>query len=91
MSADVANGALRRQVDSRGCEAQTARKAADANSANLNFCTNEPVEFHSQQIASDVSVQKLTAELKEVTFQLVTVTAEKLELSTELNDVKVEH
>lgn len=56
----------------------------------LSSVANELVELSKRCVASDLSVQELTAELKEVKLQLAKVTTEKLELLTKLNAVEAE-
>lgn len=59
-------------------EAQAAGKAADEKLAKGHSDANELVELRKRQAALDVSVQELTADLKEINSQLVKVVEEKL-------------
>lgn len=56
--------------------------------ARANNGANKLVVLRQRQTVSNVSVQKLPAELKEVRLQLVKVTAERLELFIKLHAIK---
>lgn len=89
-SAKVALRGSLQQADFRESEAKSAYKSADASLLKANSGAFKLVELRKWQAASDVSLQELTVDLKEVKSQLVKVTAEKLELSATLNVVEAE-
>lgn len=53
-------------------------------------CESEVLYLHDRQAASEISVQELKTNLKNVKSQLVNVFAEKLELCTKLNSIEAE-
>lgn len=66
MSSNIALGTLLEQAESCERVAQAERAATDVELAKANSGADELLELRKRQAASDVSVQELTAELKDV-------------------------
>lgn len=77
-SVNIAQEARLLQAKSRVCEAQLACEAADAMLVEVSSAPNKLAQFIKWQLSSDVSVQQLTVELKEVKSQLVAVDSKNL-------------
>lgn len=65
-SANVALGACLEQSESRRREEEAARETVDEKLAETSSTANELAELRKRQATSAVSVQELTANLKEV-------------------------
>lgn len=67
-----------------------AREVTDTRAVEVSATVGEKAEVHKSLEVSSASAQQLTAEIKEVKTQLVTVTGEELGLTDGLGIVKVE-
>lgn len=84
MSANIAIGAHLGQAVSRERDVQIAHKTAEARLAKRNSDANKVAYLRKWQLASDVSLQELTAELMKAKVQLVQEAVERLTLFTKL-------
>lgn len=83
-SSNVALSTRLREVETRKCDAQAARKVAEVKLSTVHNDDNEVVELRKRQAAYKVSVQGLPTELTRAKAQSVQVTTERLELSRKL-------
>lgn len=74
MSANAALGVCTGQRDSLVREAQAVQEASDERLTQNRTATNWLAKFFKWLVASDLSVQELTAGLQEVKSQLLTIT-----------------
>lgn len=86
----MALGARLGHVEYGNHEVQAAREIADTKLARAYSSVYELVELRKWQVASVLSWQESTAELKEVRSRLVKPTVQEVELSSKLNDVEAE-